>query len=492
MRLKTARKGRNPGAQFFGCSNYPRCRGTVDVAGDESRTIPLGPDGNTSLNSGPPTSPFDLPRDVVVAPRHAGWQTKVFQSAALPSQFVGAVHANDTARAVVRNFSHWRLDYPWPKAPGRNNALQSVLAVAEALLSRGALPLCGRATERLLIADETEFSTDWLSAALLGVALAPTIPFEQTEFAGAEREFMKWVVDETEFHARGWSVMPQINLGSLAFPGESEPSERVDFVFVHPTAGALVVEVDGPDHDQHSAVDKARDASLWKVVIASIRVPTRELEVGQGANLEAVRSRLMAESYVVRSADWAVLRMAKFAHQVQCALLEALRGGWLIATEIWDVAVMLPTALGDMDNQLAIDVVASAVRELRELVMRLSALHELAVEIGTVTLTVVRDREVEAAVLIAPATLASDGLHTRTGAGRFLISDTPLAVEVAAPLTAAPPLRLKEPARGQAEWFLNYLFRKESFLEGQETVERALGQGYRLALPERGSRLRSN
>ena len=28
MRLRTARKGRHPGRQFWGCSKYPRCRGT--------------------------------------------------------------------------------------------------------------------------------------------------------------------------------------------------------------------------------------------------------------------------------------------------------------------------------------------------------------------------------------------------------------------------------------------------------------------------------
>ena len=29
MALRTARKGRNPGNQFWGCSRYPACRGTV-------------------------------------------------------------------------------------------------------------------------------------------------------------------------------------------------------------------------------------------------------------------------------------------------------------------------------------------------------------------------------------------------------------------------------------------------------------------------------
>jgi transposase-like protein len=35
MRLRTARRGKNAGSQFYGCSTYPRCKGTRNVEVDE-------------------------------------------------------------------------------------------------------------------------------------------------------------------------------------------------------------------------------------------------------------------------------------------------------------------------------------------------------------------------------------------------------------------------------------------------------------------------
>jgi len=34
MVLRTARIGANQGNQFWGCSNYPRCRGILSLEGD--------------------------------------------------------------------------------------------------------------------------------------------------------------------------------------------------------------------------------------------------------------------------------------------------------------------------------------------------------------------------------------------------------------------------------------------------------------------------
>lgn len=423
-----------------------------------------------------PTSPFELPREVIVAPRHSGWQARVFQSAALPSAFVGSVHMNETSRSIVRSFAQWRLDFPRPRDAGCNAALQSVFAVAEAMLSRGAVPLCGRATERLLVEDLAERSSDWLDAALLGVALAPTIPYEPVEFdSDAERTFMQWAASETGFPSRGWSVTPHVSLGSLAFPVATSAGERVDFAFVHPTAGVLVVDVRGQQDDAQRAGDRTRHEALAAVGITAIRVPTSELEAGAGAQLEAVRSRLSPEPRAVQTDDAMVLRMAKFAHQVQCALLEGLRGGWLVASEPWDVAILLPAALRDDASLRATEVVACAVAEFREVVARLCALHEVDVTIGASSVQDVRGRDVAAALLVAPSIALADELRMPAGAGRLLIADTVLGVEVAAPSSSARPLRLKEPARAHAEWFLDHLFRKGAFREGQwETVRRVL------------------
>ena len=39
MKLRTARRGRNSGGQFWGCSGYPRCRGTLDVNDEPAQKV---------------------------------------------------------------------------------------------------------------------------------------------------------------------------------------------------------------------------------------------------------------------------------------------------------------------------------------------------------------------------------------------------------------------------------------------------------------------
>jgi ATP-dependent DNA helicase RecQ len=93
-------------------------------------------------------------------------------------------------------------------------------------------------------------------------------------------------------------------------------------------------------------------------------------------------------------------------------------------------------------------------------------------------------------VLIGPADGTVDGLSTGPQTARFLVSDLSFPREIQAPLTAATPAVLSAPNREDARWFLNYLFRKSDFWEGQwETVERSLrGQDSVVLLPTGGGK----
>jgi ATP-dependent DNA helicase RecQ len=467
MKLKTARKGRSAGGQFYGCVNYPTCDGTASVSSNDFGEVITGEDGSSFR---------DAIREVVVAPRHVGLQAKIFQSIALPSSYVSEAHESDIDRSVIRSFAQWRLDYPLPRSVGRNAAYRSALSVAESLMNRGLLPLCTVEMESALEAAGYRYSTNQLREEILDAANSPTIPFEQAEFdSEAERAFLRWLETSTVFQRRGWSITPQVNLRSLAFPFETSSRERVDFVLTHPTGDAIVVEVDGQQHEHHVAGDNARDKSLANVGIEVFRVPVLELSNRAGAALDQISARVRQKPELAHARTMSHLRLAKFASQLQCALLEALRGGWLDIDGDWVIGVCPPSRLTEKFRTVVAGVAASAVNELRALINNLRKLHQFHVSEGKTRIEIISDQATGVDVLVIPATSEGDRIRSAPGIARFLISDVHLSIEAAAPITACPPLRLQHPQREQAEWFLNYLFRKKTFWEGQwETIERSL------------------
>lgn len=56
MVLRTARKGRNRGNQFYGCANYPRCKATIDLSEVNSK---VGNSEKKDTSSQDSTSTFD-------------------------------------------------------------------------------------------------------------------------------------------------------------------------------------------------------------------------------------------------------------------------------------------------------------------------------------------------------------------------------------------------------------------------------------------------
>ena len=64
--------------------------------------------------------------------------------------------------------------------------------------------------------------------------------------------------------------------------GNSIGARRVDFLFMHPFAKPLVIELDGIEHDSAIEIDQTRDGSLERCGVKVIRVPNEEVEVGEG------------------------------------------------------------------------------------------------------------------------------------------------------------------------------------------------------------------
>jgi ATP-dependent DNA helicase RecQ len=386
-------------------------------------------------------------------------------------------------RSLIRAIAQWRLDFPRPRGGGAPPEYHNILAIAETLLTRGTTPLCSPALEQMLGTTNWQFEDNWsastIAAALQRVAWAPSIRFCPLNLDSDEEDrAFEWIQSLIIEHGIPWQLLPQVKLASLSPWVDSQGDERGDLLLVHPKRDPILVEIDGDAHGAHQERDASRDRALCATGIQVMRIQAREVrkrDVKQLATLERMlldgRIDLPEESQLS-----VIVRWCKFFHQIQLALLAALRGGWLRFDTPWNVGVMPPPLLRHYQHVDARALVRLAVSDLLELLDRLTRLHGQPFGLGQPRVHIVTEnfRNEQLDVLIAPADGSADNLPAVARA-QFFVSDICLPFEIASLSAAATPARLESPSREDARWFLRYLFRKEDFREGQwETIERCL------------------
>ncbi|MCS7259161.1 MAG: RecQ family ATP-dependent DNA helicase [Anaerolineae bacterium] len=469
MQLRQVRKG----GSFWSCSRYPACDGKLDFAA-------------SSAGGG-----RNFPVRVEAAPRQRHSQCTFFQTCALPASMVEHFFMAEVDRALIRAVAQWRLDIPRPHGAGAPVEYRDILAVAETLLTRGTTPLCAPALEQLLGSTTWQFddsrSTPIITAALQRIAAMPSIRFRPLELdSDEEHQAFERIHSFVVEQQLAWHLLPQVKLASLTPRLDPQGDERGDLLLVQPQCAPVLVEIDGDAHQLHRERDAARDSALRAVGIRVIRVPAREIRRGDGKQL-AELERILSDGRVELPQETLlsfIIRQCKFFHQIQLALLAALRGGWLRFDAPWNVGVLPPAVLRQEPRIAAL--IQLAVSDLLELLTRLARLHGRALpSTQPRVLLVTSDTCTEQLdVLIAPADGSADALSASAEA-QFLISDVCLPVEVAPSSAAATPAYCPAPQREDARWFLEYLFRKPDFREGQwETIARCLrGQDSIVLLP---------
>ena len=472
MQRRTARRGRYAGKQFWGCSEYPACRGIVPC---EHETLDDKPTFEPTVTAPAPRS-FPVP--AAAAPRDPNGQCVLMQACALPAPLVELIHLHDMDRAWVRAASQWRLDLPLPAHTDIPREERDLLAMAESVLTRGAAPFCSPTLEHalgeLLIPRHASAA---LVDALETVVTTPTTRFQPLSFdSEPERIAFGWLRARIELNELSWSLIPQPELAGLSPAIDRPAAQRGDFLLVHPERAPILVEIDGAQHAEHPGRDASRDRALRQAGVTVVRVPVDEVRRLGGPSIDRVEALLSqgGSSSAPQSPLTRVIRISKFYHQVQLAVLAALRTGYLRLGELWRVGIVLPGLL--REDSLARTVVPLAVGDLAKLLGRLASLYERDVALlEPRALLADEAHEPEGIdILVAPADGSADHVWADVRP-RFLVADLCYPGEIQAPQLSIRPVQIGSPRRDDARWFLRYLFRKDDFWEGQwEAVERAL------------------
>ena len=492
MVLRTAKRGRNRGGHFWGCSRYPNCKQTVDFDGPQSEREPSPGEHRADA---PVLDPSEVPRIVRASPYGEQLQVQFFQACALPAPWVTALHESGVDRALLRAAAQWRLDFPVPQRAAQSRGERAAMSVAQSLLTRGATPYCFPALEERLLGNLPNWTAHELVAAFREIALRPSAPYRPTSFESVEEgQLYDMVTSWPEFRS-SWCAHPQVNTASLVLGLARDSQERVDFLFTHPDGHAIVVEVDGSGHQGQSEKDRGRDQVLADAGYRTVRVPTEEIRKGTGQNTGALQD-LMGQVNMVSAGRASVanpliverLRICKLLHQLQLAVLQAVRGGWLARNRPWRIGCVLPEGV-NADPDL-IELLNLAADSCRELLERLSALHGVDFAVSHVSAVTEWDVGTSIDIVVAPSEYGSVDQTTSPRLPRFLFSDVCLPGEIAAPIEASSRSIQVAASEEDVRWFLRYIFRKDDFWEGQwETIARTmLGRDSVVLLPTGGGK----
>ena len=331
MVLRTNSKDGSP---FWGCRRFPKCRGTKDV-GEEAHDSPI--------------QVKVLWNDATLD--RAGWQCRYTTAG-------GSLRSSPALRTISREVNQCWI------ARTRNThiAPESVRRVTGAirkLIQRGSNPPIHPHAERELL-DSLGLGEDVRPSELPGdisVRLEPDafqdlrgigmLPGPDSERddevrleSAHERHFIdNWVPQNLGPYAARWFV-PQAPLDALTstLSGHSPSGRRVDFLVSPPFTTTFVIEIDGPQHQGSSEPDAERDRMLAQVGIDVIRIPTSEIELGYGPNLERVKAMWPGSSQVPDERTANAILMPASVHRLVIALLDAVEAGFL-SGQRWTVEV---------------------------------------------------------------------------------------------------------------------------------------------------------
>lgn len=254
---------------------------------------------------------------------------------------------------------------------------------------------------------------------------------------------------------------PQVEISTLtasaAFAGSEQ---RVDFLLAHPSlAQPTIVEIDGGQHTGKDDFDGRRTRHLEANGYRVVRIPADEVRAGTGASLGALKSLLSALEPVTRYAE-AVSAPIRRAGQIQVALLHAQFAGLVSPTAGFKIATDLVDA-GELSNhefELIVSDFADLLRHLGQL-YRVPFLGE----------------GITAAPTADEGTLRLNFFTHGEGRGTILVEDVYLPIAVKWPSRPVQPACPSGCERELLTYFLNRVFRKCEFRDGQyDIVVRAL------------------
>jgi len=357
--LKTARRGRNRGNQFWACPGWrPNSQGCnfrgrdVDDPNGERGRNDAGANQGQERQHATSSSDLRLPVQLRVRPKAEDMAVTVHQSLTLPPSILTRIVSGSVESLnQFLQYSQWRVDAPISHGRCEDSSIRQVLLVARKILTRGNLTLASPLVENVI---RTHLG---LPEPLDILSLDPSLYVSsqiQSEgdshlwfdgSTGTERLFYTSILPELLGSSyRRW-VLPQVYYSSLLSRSAIEETlqeSRVDFLITTPEHN-VVVELDGSEHEAHTERDDHKRSLLRQAGFEVCAIKNDEVESRSGPNLQRLFEIFQLDrvkSYPpAESQHGNYLNALKICHQLQVVMVDAMLDGRLKSGESQIIAL---------------------------------------------------------------------------------------------------------------------------------------------------------
>ena len=470
MEKRIAYKGTPRQREFWGCSNFPSCRGTRDVEPEPSSRAggitpsPAAESAPTSYAGSQDNSVQDyaIPVKFEGEPFQGFELMDTYETIACDSSVLSAIRNETIDDSVVHESAKFRVDYTESDNLYLTPKQRQIVALVLRMLCRGSITLNTRSVERAieqLIPGTVEYTDDDFSDSRLLTSIQPSYTFDSPR----EKKFAERIL--SRLLGPHWPLFTSSQLliqtmGKLEATDASFAGQRTDFV-VSTGRKDVVIELDGEEHYNHADKDKQRDDFLqrngYKVfrfdnsdvdddpdyIIGELSADLRKI-TRQGNPNSAVQKRIVA---------------AKLIHQIQIAITSALNH----ATIAPKCKVALTASIGGFSNVDLEKILTIALQDLSDLFSHYCAIYEednfFAVRSSAKS----------------PDGMLCIGRPEFTAPATILITDITTSRSIENSIPPYSDIQIGNVEESTLLYFLDYVFHFDAFREGQLAgVERLL------------------
>lgn len=492
MVIKTAKRGNNAGNKFYGCPNYPKCRETIPFD-SEVNTNKVDTNNNYSNYD----IKYDFPKKFIARELYNNYQVFFIENTAIPSNLLEKIYLTDNEK-LLNNILKWRVDFPNYNETGEETRIGFVISVLEKILTRGKKTFLSPDLENdlsdLFNPDPSiEISDLYKLLNIFNKKDWNNIFFDSKEEEIFFNTILPGIFEENIFNF----IIPQTNLPSLLEKNNQIDdfyNQRVDFVFFHPSNNTkIIIEIDGPQHYKNIDQDNRRDGALIKKGFRVIRIKTEDINNNNIENIQKQLDPLLnidfpkIESY---TNNVKFLYAVRISLQIQIVLLMALQKNFLNIENISNASICTDiNLLNIFDEKESKAIINLAINDFLQLLNNILQIYDINITKKSPDIFLHGDKKnntIKENINISFVNKFSTNENT------FFIHDVFLPFSLPNYITPVKELdfKLKIPAEKDLQYFLKYIFRKNSFWEGQyESITRGInGLDTVLLLPTGGGK----